>query len=145
MQMEFWEGIGLMRKLYQQSVEPVCTCFSMTRTELDVLLFLANNPVFDTARDIVEQRKLTKSHVSSSLADLEERGYLERSFQRGDRRTAHIRLLPAAEAAVSAGRQAQLRFFTAVFRNLSSEEAEAMEKTFRKITDNVREILREEM
>lgn len=145
MQMEFWEGIGLMRKLYQQSVEPVCTCFSMTRTELDVLLFLANNPVFDTARDIVEQRKLTKSHVSSSLADLEERGYLERSFQRGDRRTANIRLLPAAEAAVSAGRQAQLRFFTAVFRNLSSEEAEAMEKTFRKITDNVREILREEM
>ena len=56
MQMEFWEGVGLMRKLYQQSVEPVCTRFSLTRMELDVLLFLANNPDFDTARDIVVRR-----------------------------------------------------------------------------------------
>lgn len=145
MQMEFWEGVGLMRKLYQQSVEPVCTRFSLTHMELDVLLFLANNPDFDTARDIVERRKLTKSHVSSSLSGLEERGYLERSFQPGDRRTAHIRLLPEAAAAAEAGRQAQHRFFAAIFRDISSEEAGAMERTFRKITDNVRKLLREEM
>lgn len=144
MRTEFWDGVTLMRRLYNQSMEPVCAQLEMTRTEMDVLLFLANNPEFDTARDIVEQRMLTKSHVSASLASLEERGYLERGHHPGNRRTVHLKLLPAAEAAVEAGRQAQRRYFTAAFRGISPEETEQMERTFLKIAANVRELLWEE-
>ena len=32
-----------------------------------ILLFLANNPEYDTASEIVRVRQLTKSHVSASI------------------------------------------------------------------------------
>ena len=35
--------------------------------ELSVLLFLANNPALNTARDIVQLRALAKSHVCMSV------------------------------------------------------------------------------
>ena len=46
--------------LYTQYIESVCSRHGLTRTELDILLFLANNPKFDTASDIVEMRHLSQ-------------------------------------------------------------------------------------
>lgn len=140
----FFDAVGLMRQLYNRSLESVCIKFGMTRMELDVLLFLANNPEFDTASDIVELRGLSKSHVSTSVAGLEKRGYLERNHRSGNRRTVHLKLKADAEAAVEAGRLAQRRFFTVAFRGISLEDREAMERSFEKMAENVREILWEE-
>ena len=61
------------QKGYARLLEPVCKKFDLTRNELDVILFLANNPNFDRAVDIVNNRGLTKSHVSMSVASLESR------------------------------------------------------------------------
>lgn len=81
-------------KLYRMGLEPVCEKYGLTRMELDILLFLANHPEYDTARDIIEKRKLTKSHVSASIARLKERGCLETYFEDGNRKTIHLKLLP---------------------------------------------------
>ena len=75
---EYWESLPLFKRLYQEKLEPVCSEYSLTRMELNILLFLANNPVHDTATDIVEVRHLTKSHVSASVKTLQARGYLQR-------------------------------------------------------------------
>lgn len=144
MRAEFWNGMSLLKRLYSQSMEPVCTRYGITRMELDVLLFLANNPEFDTATDIVEQRRLTKSHVSSSVASLEERGYLERVFYPGNRRTAHLKRTSLSEVLVSEGRQAQRLFFSSIFSGFSPEEIEELERSFIKIACNVRGLLKEE-
>ena len=71
---EYWESLPLFKRLYQEKLEPVCSEYSLTRMELNILLFLANNPVHDTATDIVEVRHLTKSHVSASVKTLQARG-----------------------------------------------------------------------
>lgn len=39
----------------------------------DILMFLRSNPEHNTAADIVKIRKSTKSHVSTSLKELEKR------------------------------------------------------------------------
>ena len=46
--------------------------------EYDILMFLHNNPQHNTAADIVKIRKSTKSHVSTSLKNLENKGLVER-------------------------------------------------------------------
>ena len=46
--------------------------------EYDILMFLHNNPKYNTAADIVKIRKSTKSHVSTSLKALENKGLIER-------------------------------------------------------------------
>ena len=58
--------------------------------EFNILLFLANNPEFDTAAQIIKKRAFTKSHVSMSVRSLEERGLLTGEYYGTDRRTIHL-------------------------------------------------------
>ena len=74
--MEFWDHLFLFKRLYDQTMDPIAQRWDLTRMELDILLFLANAPAYDTAADIVERRRLTKSHVSVSIPSLRRRGWL---------------------------------------------------------------------
>ena len=87
---DLWDLRSLTKRLYGQRIQPVCEAYGLTRMEMDILLFLANNPAFDTARDIVERKQFTKSHVSASVAELERRGYLRGEFREGNRKTVHL-------------------------------------------------------
>ena len=62
-----WEHQNAVKTLYSKCVGEICVWHGITRMELDILLFLANNPCFDTATEIVEIRYLSKSQVSSSV------------------------------------------------------------------------------
>ena len=73
--MEFWDHLFLFKRLYDQTMDPIAQQWDLTRMELDILLFLANAPAYDTAADIVERRRLTKSHVSVSIHSLIRRGW----------------------------------------------------------------------
>ena len=68
------EQQNAVKTLYSEFVSPVCAKYGLTRIELDILLFLANNTRYDTATDIVEVRFLAKSQVSAAIKNLEARG-----------------------------------------------------------------------
>ena len=59
--LNLWEHQNAVKTLYSRCVERVCERHDLTRMELDILLFLANNPLYDTASEIVEIRYLSKS------------------------------------------------------------------------------------
>ena len=81
-----------LRKLYCGLFTSMLESWGLTQLEADILLFLANNPEYDTARDIVEVRHLAKSHVSAGIEALAGRGLLEREKRAGNRKTIHLRL-----------------------------------------------------
>lgn len=87
------EQQNAVKTLYSEFVSPVCAKYGLTRIELDILLFLANNTHYDTATDIVEVRFLAKSQVSAAIKNLEARGCLRREYQLENRKTAHLRLV----------------------------------------------------
>ena len=116
------DTVQLARKKYDSMMEPLCRRFALTRNELDVLLFLANNPSFDRAADIVNIRHISKSHVSLSVTNLEQRGLLNRVFDPDDRRTAHLKLTDTAREITGEGVRLQAAFFSRVFAGLSEEE-----------------------
>ena len=141
---EFNNYAILVKKLYDRFLEPVCLRHDMTRMELDVLLFLANNPGFDTATDIIEQKHFTKSHVSSSVKQLEARGYLQGEFYPGNHKTIHMKILPEAKESVCDGQNAQKNFCSCVFQGISQEESFLMERIYGKINENIQKALKEE-
>ena len=53
MQFAFFETALRAQKSYSRLMEPVCKKWNLTHNELDVLLFLANNPERNRAADIV--------------------------------------------------------------------------------------------
>ena len=132
----FWDDMAAMRSLYSVQLDAVGREFGLTRVELDILLFLANNPQFDTATDIVERRRISKAHVSQSVKSLEQRGCLERRYAGDNRRTIHLHLLECAQAAVDAGRQAHARCLAALLDGFSEVEKELFRSYLSRISDN---------
>lgn len=139
-----WEHQNAMKALYARCVGKVCGKHRVTRMELDILLFLANNPRFDTATDIVETRYLSKSQVSASVKLLEERGFLRKEYAGDNRKTAHLRLCEAAFGVVADGRAAQENFVERMLRGFTEEEIGYMKRCFERIRENIDFCLKEE-
>ena len=133
----YFDILGQSQKAYSRQLEPVCKKWDITRSELDVLLFLYNNPGYDRAADIVTRRGMAKSHVSMSVANLCGRGLLERQFSSEDRRTAHLRLTGRGEVVAADGRQAQQVFFAEIYQGISPEELALWEKLTRQVRENI--------
>ena len=125
------------QKLYNRQLEPVCKKWELTRNELDILLFLYNNPEYDRAADIVARRGIAKSHVSMSAASLESKGLIQRQFSQTDRRTAHLRLTDPGRVIAAEGRVAQKDFFNSIYQGITEEEMLLWRKITEKVTENI--------
>lgn len=130
-----------MGRLYMLHMEPVMTRFALTRMELDVLLFLGNNPEYDTAAEIVQLRDLTKSHVSKAVEHLTEMGLMTKTQDTSNRRRIHLALTDEAADALKAGQEAQQRFVEVLTKGLSAPERTAMRRVLDAMVSNARRAL----
>lgn len=78
------------KKFYAHQFLSVLERTGLSMREVDVMLFLANNPDYDTARDITEFRGLSKSQVSQAVDLLAAEGLLLRTPDLADRRVIHL-------------------------------------------------------
>ena len=138
-----WEHQNAIKALYSKCVEGVCVKHSITRMELDILLFLANNPCFDTATDIIEVRYLSKSQVSSSIKLLEQRGYLRKEYLECNRKTAHLKICEGAMDIIHDGQAAQEKFVSIMLEGFTQEEIDGMKKHNDHIMRNINAYLKE--
>ena len=133
----YFDILGQSQRAYGRQLEPVCKKWQLTRNELDVMLFLYNNPEFDRAADIVTRRGIAKSHVSMSVASLTARGLLERRFSETDRRTAHLSLTEQGSVIAAEARKAQKAFFALLYDGVTEEEFRQWDSITRKICGNI--------
>lgn len=132
-----------MRKLYCALFTPLLERRGLSQLEMDILLFLANNPEYDTARDIVEKRHLAKSHVSVGVDALAGRGLLERQMREGNRKTIHLTLTEAAAPIIEEGRRVQQQYAKMLLDGFSEEEATELFRLLEKVSRNVDSVLAE--
>ena len=132
-----FEQLSAAKSLYQKLIAPVCTAYDLTQMEFHILLFLANNPQWDTAAQIVKYRNMAKSHVSMSVKTLQEKGLLEGVHLPGDRKSVHLRLRPQAQPPIYAGRQAQAEFGARLVRGFSEEEVLLLRNYIERIQNNM--------
>lgn len=85
--MEFSRKLALA---YGAMCKPLCQTLKLPQTAFDILLFLANNPAYQTAADIVEIRKIKANLVSVNVDKLVRDGYLTRETVEGDRRKTRL-------------------------------------------------------
>ena len=136
--MNFWEDQKIVTSFYSQCVKPVCEKYALTRMEFDILMFLSNNPEYNTASDIVRIRLLTKSHVSISLKELETCGLVKTAFQNNNRKTMHISIQEKAAPVIADGKLAQQEFGQKLLQGFSLEEVEMYSKLFQRTCENAR-------
>ena len=142
--MYFWDKHKTITSYYELLSGEVCDQYGLTQMEYDILMFLHNNPRHDTAAEIVRIRKSTKSHVSISLKNLENKGLVERIQSETNKKHIEIVLLDKAELIVEAGINAQKEFAQDVLSGLTEEEKRMCINVFNKICNNAEEHLKEQ-
>ena len=121
--MFFWDQHKTITSCYEKVTGSVCEKYQLTHMEYDILMFLHNNPQHNTAAEIVKVRKSTKSHVSSSLKNLESRGLIERIQSADNKKHIEIVLLNKADRIIEDGIKAQKEFAKIALDGLTVEEA----------------------
>ena len=139
-QFNYFDTMARAQKGYARLLEPICKKWDLTRNELDVILFLANNPDYDRAVDIVNHRGLAKSHVSMSVTSLENRGMLERIPDPDDRRTVHLKLTEKAKDVTEVGRRVQKQFMDYLHQGVTEEQLELMRLFAERVYENIKNI-----
>ena len=136
----YFDTMARAQKGYARLLEPICKKCDLTRNELDVLLFLANNPDFDRAVDIVNNRGLAKSHVSMSVTSLENRGLVERIPDPLDRRTVHLKLTEQAKEITDWGCRVQKQFMDYLHQGVTEEQLTMMRMFADRVHENIKNI-----
>lgn len=135
------EELSLIANSYSEAEKDVMEQYGMTAIEVDVMLFLANNPQFDTAAEIVSVRRIAKSHVSMAVSKLTARGFLKKLRDEKDRKKIHLRITENASPMVRDAQQFQKDFRTSILKGFSEEEKHQMEMFVDRIVRNIRDFI----
>lgn len=133
--------IAIGRKLaniYNELSMPICRKYGVNQTCFDVLMFCANNPENNTARDICAVRGIKSGIASVAVETLISGEYMTRECDPHDRRIH--RLVPTEKAAplINEGRRMQQNFARTLCRGIKAEELQAFESINAKLEENMR-------
>ena len=121
------------KRYYERQFSTLMARETLTMREIRVLLFLANNPDHDTARDVAELRGMPKSQVSAAVDLLVQRGFLWRLPDQEDRRVVHLAI---TEPGVTLGREAR-EIQTACWKDLLTPLTTAEAAKFKFLLEKV--------
>lgn len=126
------------KNVYSDIINQVAIDNNMTTIELDVLLFLANNPEYDTAKEIVQHRNIAKSYVSKAVDLLIKRDFLSAYVDENDHRLLHLKINDVAQPVIKQGQNAQKEFVKILHRNISEEDLKVVRKVIAAMVDNLK-------
>lgn len=127
---------------YEKVCKPLCQKWNIPQTAFDILMFLANNPEYHSARDIVEIRKIKANLVSVNVDKLVKEGYLVRKVQQEDRRKQYLFCTKKAAPIIEEGRKLQENFFENMMLGISPEQKDRFFQTFEKMNENLDMVFR---
>lgn len=135
---EFLSITNQFQKAYGGRINQVASDNGMTKVEIDVLLFLYNNPQYNTAKEVVEFRHIAKSYVSKAVDLLVKKGFLAIQEDTSDRRVSHLLIQTEAADVLKQAKKAQESIMEAMFQGITEEELNAFENVMLKMAENIK-------
>ena len=128
------------KKYHAARFEAASVQYGLNQLEIDILLFLHNNPGCDTARDICTYRQLKPALVSLYVENLVQSGHLRRESVPEDRRKCRLLLTAQALPVVEKGLALQAAFTAQMFAGLSKEDLASGQRCLAAVTQNIQTI-----
>lgn len=133
--------IAIGRKLsniYNDLCLPICRKYHINQTSFDILLFFANNPEYNTAKDVYLVRGIKSGIASVAIENLIEKDFLIRIHDENDRRKNRLYLTKKSEDIVKEGQKMQLLFAETLKTNITEEELNTFQSLSDKIESNIK-------
>ncbi len=125
---------------YHAALQPICRDTGLPPMAVDILMFVANNPDNDTAKDICRCRGLKAGIVSVHIDRLVNEGLLLRQDVPDDRRKTRLVCTEAAGGIIERGRELQKNFAQRLLSGLSDAEIEVFHDCLTVLGNNIDEI-----
>lgn len=138
---QVYTGARQLLEGYAAAMQPLCRREGLAPNGL---LFLANNPGLDTARDICTYRGLKPGIVSFHVEKLVQEGYLLRQPAPEDRRKCRLVCTRRAEPVVQQGRQVQEAFFRRMTAGLDPQDLAAFRRCLEGFQRNLSQMTQED-
>ena len=123
---------------YSAVCKPLCQELGLPQTAFDILLFLANNPTYKTASDIVEVRHIKANLVSVNVDKLVHEGLLTRC-------QTELLCTEKAQPIIQRGRALQEAFFDRLLNGIDEARLNVFYGTLEQMGRNLDEILEGEL
>lgn len=128
-------------KFYARQFAPLLARAGLSMREIHVLLFLANHPEQNTARDVVELRGLSKSQVSQAVDLMTGRGILLRTQDPSDRRVVHLAITEKGAPLAQEAQTIQAAFGLRLLDGLSETEQAEFWSLLGKVLKNTEQLI----
>ena len=125
------------KKYYTVQFEGAAAAYGLNQLEIDILLFLHNNPELCTASDICRYRALAKSNVSAAVERLRSRGVLTVSPAPGNRRQRLLGFAPDALPMVAVLADIQRSSMEPLFAGFTAQEQQTLQDYLRRMDANL--------
>ena len=132
------------KKYHAARFEAASVQYGLNQLEIDILLFLHNNPDCRTASDICRYRGLAKSNVSAAVERLRARGVLTVSPAPDNRRQRLLGFTDEGRTMAAALAEIQRRSIEPLFADFTLEEQQALQDYLRRMDANILRCLQKE-
>ena len=137
----FMDFVHKADRAYAAACRPVAEEFGLSKTSFDILMFLANNPRYCTARDISSMRNIKANVVSLHVDRLVRDGYLTRQAVPEDRRKVRLACTEKAGVIIRRGRDAQKSYYQQLLQGLTAQDLDAFKHCFDVVLSNADNML----
>ncbi len=129
-------GIQL-KKLLAKKSEHIMQEYDLRPVELDILAFLRKEKEVDTAKGIIERKHLSKAHISKSIENLRNGGFIQIIEDENDHRILHIRLTEKSNEVINKMNQIYSECKDIMQRGIDSDELAVVKRVITKINENI--------
>lgn len=126
---------------YYTVLQPICKKYGLPPMAVDILLFIANNPENNVARDICLLRGFKPGIVSVHIERLVNEDLLKRMRASDDRRKTQLVFTEKANSIIDEGRELQGKFASKLLAGLNESDIEIFKNCLSVLNDNM-EIIR---
>ena len=133
-----------LKKLIEKKVQPVIDEYDLRPVELDILVLLHREKNIDTAKAIVQRKHLSKAHISKSIDNLSEKGFIQVCEDEDDHRILHIQLTGKSQEVVKRMIAIYEECKEIMQTGISQEELEVVKNVVLKMNENINRELGEQ-
>lgn len=137
--MKLLKTMQILKKAYDSMLNEISKKYKLTSNEIKILLFLNKNEETDIAKDIVDILILSKSHVSMSVDNLVNSGYLLRIQDEENKKKQHLKVTNKALDIITYADKKEEEFLNNMYSGITKEEKEIMNNIIEKMYNNIRD------
>ncbi|MBE5753106.1 MAG: hypothetical protein E7343_03460 [Clostridiales bacterium] len=137
--MDFFGYEAIFKKKLKKSYRFIEKKYKLTKNELMIISYLAENKENNLSSDIVKNLGFTKSHVSLSVSSLIKSGYLHSISNPQDKKKLHLILKEKASAIISEISLIKKNFEKQLFSDFSESEKKQFTSLLQKLIKNAKQ------